>query len=301
MRRFLRLAFNGAGLLSLVAFLVTGWLWWHSYGSHNDRVNLYQGVAPFALRSEAGRLSILGLPHEDALRGAKIRRFVARYGNADLSWYMFRDGGTFPWRPGARGPWDFLPELEDRGMGWSGDRSNHEIYRSLFASLADPRRFALAHVLLTCAVDPSQWPRDGTPGRFDFGIRHVEASLGELRMELPPGGAGWSRDPFSPQGGGDPEYGGPAARYYPAQIPKLRDFWFSRLAVPVCSVPWWVAVFASALPASLWLALQARLLLILRHRRLKGMCRRCGYDLTGNTSGECSECGAPVGSPARPS
>lgn len=28
--------------------------------------------------------------------------------------------------------------------------------------------------------------------------------------------------------------------------------------------------------------------------RRTGCCRRCGYDLTGNISGRCSECGEPV-------
>ncbi len=36
-------------------------------------------------------------------------------------------------------------------------------------------------------------------------------------------------------------------------------------------------------------------LLWLRRRRFPpGHCQRCGYDLTGNVSGRCPECGAPV-------
>jgi hypothetical protein len=31
-------------------------------------------------------------------------------------------------------------------------------------------------------------------------------------------------------------------------------------------------------------------------RRRMGRCRKCGYDLTGNVSGRCPECGTPVGS-----
>lgn len=31
-----------------------------------------------------------------------------------------------------------------------------------------------------------------------------------------------------------------------------------------------------------------------RDRRLPGRCENCGYDLTGNVSGRCPECGAPV-------
>ena len=29
-------------------------------------------------------------------------------------------------------------------------------------------------------------------------------------------------------------------------------------------------------------------------RRVKGLCEHCGYNLTGNTSGTCPECGTPV-------
>jgi predicted Zn-ribbon and HTH transcriptional regulator len=30
------------------------------------------------------------------------------------------------------------------------------------------------------------------------------------------------------------------------------------------------------------------------HRRRRGLCHRCGYDLTGNTSGRCPECASAV-------
>jgi rubrerythrin len=34
---------------------------------------------------------------------------------------------------------------------------------------------------------------------------------------------------------------------------------------------------------------------IIRERRAaKGACRVCGYDLTGNVSGICPECGLPI-------
>jgi len=31
-----------------------------------------------------------------------------------------------------------------------------------------------------------------------------------------------------------------------------------------------------------------------RYRRRRGLCSRCGYDLTGNVSGICPECGRPI-------
>ena len=32
-------------------------------------------------------------------------------------------------------------------------------------------------------------------------------------------------------------------------------------------------------------------------RRRKGLCLKCGYDLTGNVSGICPECGTPANKP----
>ena len=36
-----------------------------------------------------------------------------------------------------------------------------------------------------------------------------------------------------------------------------------------------------------------------QRRRPPGLCRACGYNLTGNTSGKCSECGEPIDRPGR--
>jgi len=56
---------------------------------------------------------------------------------------------------------------------------------------------------------------------------------------------------------------------------------------------------------SLWLFLLGAILitgsatLVLRFWREPGRCRRCGYDLTGNVSGVCPECGVEVARNAR--
>jgi hypothetical protein len=47
---------------------------------------------------------------------------------------------------------------------------------------------------------------------------------------------------------------------------------------------------ATAMVPACWLSA----LLWKRSRRKAGSCRRCGYNLTGNTSGVCPECGTPV-------
>jgi hypothetical protein len=65
---------------------------------------------------------------------------------------------------------------------------------------------------------------------------------------------------------------------------------------------WWLRTFSRSLPGSevsvpLWmpflLVAAPTMFLWLRDRRrvLPGHCGQCGYDLTGNTSGVCPECG----------
>jgi hypothetical protein len=56
-----------------------------------------------------------------------------------------------------------------------------------------------------------------------------------------------------------------------------------------------------AYPALLSAAAATASLLTLARRRARGrqgQCRKCGYDLTGNLSGKCPECGTPVTTPA---
>lgn len=60
------------------------------------------------------------------------------------------------------------------------------------------------------------------------------------------------------------------------------------------AIPYWATLTFFALPPLLWLAPRSRRLFVRRRRRRLGLCLRCGYDLTSNTSGTCSECGEPV-------
>ena len=67
------------------------------------------------------------------------------------------------------------------------------------------------------------------------------------------------------------------------------------------TVDYSVQFFASLL-AILWLVVipVGRFLLLFaeawqrRHRVRRGVCVNCGYNLTGNTSGVCPECGTPI-------
>ena len=56
-------------------------------------------------------------------------------------------------------------------------------------------------------------------------------------------------------------------------------------------IPFWCPLLLTAIPTA-WLWHRDR-------RRIRpGCCLRCGYDLTGNTSGVCSECGLTKPPPA---
>ena len=55
-------------------------------------------------------------------------------------------------------------------------------------------------------------------------------------------------------------------------------------------IPLYPAPLLFAFPPLAWIALYLRRTEA-RHRQRLGLCIRCGYALTGNTSGRCSECG----------
>src|SRR5262245_61134316 len=51
----------------------------------------------------------------------------------------------------------------------------------------------------------------------------------------------------------------------------------------------------------LYLLLEGRWVIGRIVRGLEGTCPRCGYDITGNQSGRCPECGTKLPEPAQPS
>jgi len=58
-------------------------------------------------------------------------------------------------------------------------------------------------------------------------------------------------------------------------------------------VPYWLPAALFAIPPAVWLiALRRRWRR--RYRLAHGLCLTCGYNLTGNVTGRCPECGAPV-------
>jgi hypothetical protein len=64
-------------------------------------------------------------------------------------------------------------------------------------------------------------------------------------------------------------------------------YWSTQRSVVV---PYWLPALLSAIAP----VLSTRARLVRSHRTRRGLCLGCGYDLTGNASGTCPECGTPV-------
>ena len=89
--------------------------------------------------------------------------------------------------------------------------------------------------------------------------------------------AWWSRAGFG-------AYRGEASLFDPS---SGRPLWTGRLLY--LTAPWWAVAAAAGLPPCIR---TARLVLRARRRRRRpGLCAACGYNLTGNVSGVCPECG----------
>ena len=74
-------------------------------------------------------------------------------------------------------------------------------------------------------------------------------------------------------------------------LPEMRTARVGPDSFDEVGVPFWLPLLLTAIPTT-WLWHRDR-------RRIRpGCCLRCGYDLTGNTSGVCSECGLAKPPPA---
>lgn len=72
----------------------------------------------------------------------------------------------------------------------------------------------------------------------------------------------------------------------------LAPKWFRVSGWRVLALPAWLfTAVGMSVGAAIWL---------LTRPRRPGGCRKCGYDLTGNVSGVCPECGTLIHSPAPP-
>ena len=91
----------------------------------------------------------------------------------------------------------------------------------------------------------------------------------------------------------------------PGLAPRTSMYFLAKPIKPRGTLfPWFDSIVTkdgwNMLIVPLWLPLACMTVLTFvlfihnRARRIEGLCRKCGYDLTGNESGVCPECGTPV-------
>lgn len=109
--------------------------------------------------------------------------------------------------------------------------------------------------------------------RFNCSVAHSTVTI-LLRRD---GTALWKETPEPPQVGTGPEVHS------------------QRLPLVTIGFPFRVAALATGAAPAAWLAVTAaghwRRRWLRRRLERRGLCRSCGYDLTGNVSGVCPECG----------
>ena len=134
---------------------------------------------------------------------------------------------------------------------------------------------------VACAVIIVSW---GVTGfciwRVSYGVYRAEFNSGSVSFEYWP----W---PFRDQGFGAVRR--PLGFFWG----RFDWMWIERDEGTIVTVhlPHWVLLAAVGVPTLLlWLPS--------RRRRTPGHCQKCGYDLTGNVSGVCPECGRRVGQKA---
>jgi hypothetical protein len=167
---------------------------------------------------------------------------------------------------GVLHPW-VQSELVSHGTSLSPDE-----LPQLLPDLDDPDRFVLAHILLSGSARAGSYaladarPQETTHNEY-CGLRVI----GPLN----------------------------APRYDPSQIPGLREMWLRSLYEPRVEVMWlslhWLLILL--VTPSVAFAI-GRAIRRARLARMVGRCRHCLYDLTGNQSGLCPECGNPIPNPS---
>lgn len=179
--------------------------------------------------------------------------------------------------------------------------------RPLLKALEDPNQIGAAHCLLTIMTAPPLTIRgrrvtspygpiatgaylESDPAvRFDAAGRvlphSIRVEFNGLHVELWPNGATPDRSSFPVKLGGSPPFA-----LDPTSFASVRAYWHRRLDARLVFVPAWVLPVVIASYPLILLAGMMR-----RHAAIRrGCCGSCGYNLSGNTSGVCPECGTAV-------
>ena len=229
-----------------------------------------------------------------SLAGETVEHLLSRTSNEQVSWTLPLDFGSTG-RPSAAGPArpsvssetpaDLLSECLRTGPARLPFTTN-QIVPPLLDALEDPDKFVAVHVMLSQTTPGSsnttaysQQP-DGSVVEVFNGLK-ITLAPGQPHSQFSVGPTGAVITTYQTQCTG---------RADPAQIPALVAQWHRVLDVQVASVRYWQILVAALVLPGLWLVGTWRGV----RRRGAGQCPGCGYDLTGNQSGLCPECGRPV-------
>lgn len=303
-RKTVRAIVAGSCLASLLASIGAGWLWWRSYRTTDNLSHVVDGER-YTAASAGGRVTVVGPPARSSSPAiaAAAAADAAQLRNDQVVWPVLPENDA----SGVSVDYVYLP-LPRPGIAAARLEQQYrpaDTVRPLLNALADPDRFAAAHMLLL-----RYWPAWRRPS--DTSLTHRPgADCGDgnwtvLYAEFldTNGQALWARvdhcglavDLRLPPADDAPHFSGAwgfefVGRPDPAQLPAVRNQWHRRLDVPPASVHHWQAVAATTLPPLLWLGAAARRTWVGRRRRRLGLCRRCAYDLRGIPPGVCPECG----------
>jgi hypothetical protein len=274
-----------------------------------DRAAFRIGQRPYALRGDPRGVSLVGLPAPGPAAGAaEARALASRLRNEQARWLGQYSGSL----------WEHTAQItctvrrETRSEGWSWVPADAS-YGPLLDALEDPKRFVVAHHLMSeitklpvnltarpggerlyliddhgmrVEMVPPRWDehldRDPDPerrrqNREDWmrGLRHAKGiQYGTNEQYVLGGGQLVAKE----------------ARVDPAQIPAVVRLWHDRVGVRYVTVPYWASVAAGLVVPALtaWRAGRAV------WRRRHGRCVGCGYDLRRSPD-RCPECGRPAG------
>ena len=295
-----RTLFNIAAVVSLLLCVTTAVLW----AARMNHPRIGSGCLVFGKRYTISllpdRMAILGTPPVAAGPAARFKvsqMAKALHAGGGSLWYHGTTGGM------GFGEFDFgntldaYPQLHFRMLDNStvirAGRLDNATIPTLLTALEDDRFFLISHALLTYTVAGSRAANDpwmgmkysleDTPayGHWTFVYDGVHIEMAQDRPEKEDGS--WGNEIWAVV----------KTTATPEVRARIRDQWHARLDEPIWTFRYWrvlcLTLFFSAAGFAPHFADLRR-----RKRRAAGLqCLSCGYNLAGNASGVCPECGTP--------